>query len=174
MVNELGNYMLLEKNLTISKSDKPLKQFLEGVHEFKAKTVTVEEWATALDLKMPQVDSANTALDILRALSAERTQKIRGDLEQFIRGTKSELTFDLTASTPCKREVIGHHQYRHVRTDKVFPTRCLLPLGSRWYIMAAENIAHRLIREPVTEVGHGTLLKTPYALKSLHLWSRDR
>ena len=50
---------------------------------------------------------------------------------------------------------VGRHQYRHVRTDKVFPTRCLLPLGSRWNIMAAENIAHRLIREPVTQVGHG-------------------
>src|SRR5438094_913469 len=37
-----------------------------------------------------------------------------------------------------------------VSTDKVFPTRRLLPLGSRWNIMAAENIAHGLIREPVT------------------------
>jgi hypothetical protein len=45
--------------------------------------------------------------------------------------------------------------YRHVSTDKVFPTRRLLPLGSRWNIMAAENIAHRLIREPDTQVGHG-------------------
>ncbi len=88
LVNELGNCMLLEKNFNISKSNKPLKQFLEGVHEFKTGTVTVEEWAAALDLKMPQVDSSNTAIDILRALFAERTQKIRGDLEQFIRGTK--------------------------------------------------------------------------------------
>ena len=88
LVNELGNCMLLEKNFNISKSNKPLKQFLEGVHEFKTGTVTVEEWAAALDLKMAQVDSANTAIDILRALFAERTQKIRGDLEQFIRGTK--------------------------------------------------------------------------------------
>jgi hypothetical protein len=45
------------------------------------------------------------------------------------------------------REEVGRHQYRHVSTDKVFPTRCLLPFGSRWNIMAAENIAHRLIRE---------------------------
>jgi hypothetical protein len=39
------------------------------------------------------------------------------------------------------REEVGRHQYRHVSTDKVFPTRHLLPLGSRWNIMAAENIA---------------------------------
>jgi hypothetical protein len=31
----------------------------------------------------------------------------------------------------------------------------LLPFGSRWNIMAAEIIAHRLIREPETQVGHG-------------------
>src|SRR5260370_36313276 len=53
------------------------------------------------------------------------------------------------------REEVGGHQYRHVSTDKVFPTRRLLPLGSRWNIMAAENIAHRLIREPETQVCHG-------------------
>src|SRR5207253_6075575 len=47
------------------------------------------------------------------------------------------------------REKVGRHQHRHVRTDKVLPTRRLLPLGSRWNIMATENIAHRLIREPV-------------------------
>src|SRR6516164_7953244 len=54
-----------------------------------------------------------------------------------------------------QREEVGRHQYRHGSTDKVFPTRCLLPLRSRWNIMATENVAHRLIREPVTQVGHG-------------------
>jgi len=88
MVNELGNCMLLEKNFNISKSNKPLKQFLDGVHEIKAHKFTVEEWATALDLKMPQVDSANTPVAELHTLFADRTQKIRGDLEQFIRGAK--------------------------------------------------------------------------------------
>src|ERR1039458_4978169 len=45
------------------------------------------------------------------------------------------------------REEVGRHQYRHVSPDKVFPTRRLLPFGSRWNIMAAENVAHRLIDE---------------------------
>lgn len=98
MVNELGNCMLLEKNFNISKSNKPLKQFLEGVHEFKAGTVTVEEWATALDLKMSQVDSANTAVDVLRELFTDRTQKIRDDLEQFVRGTVARI--DLEPDSP--------------------------------------------------------------------------
>ena len=91
VVNELGNCMLLEKNFNISKSNKPLKKFLEQVHEFKDGQTKIEEWATALELTMPQVDSANTAADVLRTLFAERTKKIRGDLEQFVRGTKARI-----------------------------------------------------------------------------------
>lgn len=94
MVNELGNCMLLEKNFNISKSNKPLKQFLEGVHEFKEGTFSIEEWVTALDLEMPQVDSADTTIDVLRTLFSERTQKIRGDLEQFVRGAKSRIDLE--------------------------------------------------------------------------------
>jgi hypothetical protein len=83
--------MLLEKNFNISKSNKSLKDFLEGVHEFKEGTFTIEEWAAALDLKMPQVDSANTAVAVLRSLFTERTQTIRADLEQFVRGMKARI-----------------------------------------------------------------------------------
>jgi hypothetical protein len=90
-INELGNCMLLEKNFNISKSNRSLKEFLEGVHDFKEGRFTVEEWATALDLKMPQVDSANTAVEVLCPLFTERTQKIRGDLEQFVRGMKNRI-----------------------------------------------------------------------------------
>jgi hypothetical protein len=93
-VNELGNCMLLEKNFNISKSNKPLKQFLDAVHEIKEHKFTVEEWATALDLKMPQVDSADTAIADLRTLFSDRSQKIRGDLEQFIRGTKARVDLE--------------------------------------------------------------------------------
>ena len=94
LVNDLGNCMLLEKNFNISKSNSPLKEFLEGVHEFKNGTFTIEEWSTALDLKMPQVDSANTGIEILRTLFAERTQKICNDLEQFVRGTKGRIDLE--------------------------------------------------------------------------------
>jgi 5-methylcytosine-specific restriction endonuclease McrA len=90
-VNELGNCMLLDKNFNISKSNRPLKEFLEGVHEFKEGTFTIEGWAAALDLQMPQVDSANTGVEALRALFADRTQKIRAELEQFARGMKARI-----------------------------------------------------------------------------------
>lgn len=94
MVNELGNCMLLEKNFNISKSNKALKLFLEGVHEFKQGTLTLDEWAMALDLKMPQIDSANTTIEVLRTCFTERTQKIRGDLEQFVRGIKARIDLE--------------------------------------------------------------------------------
>lgn len=96
VVNELGNCMLLEKNFNISKSNKPLKEFLNEVHEFKSGALTIDEWAIALDLGMSQVDSAGTALEELRTLFGERTQKIRADLEQFIRGAISRVDLEAT------------------------------------------------------------------------------
>jgi hypothetical protein len=45
---------------------------------------------------MPQVDSATTTLDVLGSLFADRTLKIRGDLEQFARGMKARI--DLQAN----------------------------------------------------------------------------
>jgi hypothetical protein len=72
----------------------PLKQFLEGVHELRVGEFTVEEWATALDLEMPQVDSANAPVTALRTLITERTQKIRSDLEQFVRGIKTRVDIE--------------------------------------------------------------------------------
>jgi hypothetical protein len=93
-VNELGNCMLLEKNFNISKSDHPLKEFLLGVHEFRLGDLTIEEWAAALALEMSQVDSAATSVKELQKLFVERTQKIRADLEQFIRGVKERIDID--------------------------------------------------------------------------------
>lgn len=93
-VNELGNCMLLEKNFNISKSNHPLKKFLEEVHEFKTGELSLGEWAAALNLKMPQVDSANTPVDVLCELFAERSRLIRNDLEAFARGTKSRIDLD--------------------------------------------------------------------------------
>ena len=58
------------------------------------------------------------------------------------------------------REKDGRRQDRLVRTDKIFPTRCLLPFGSRWNIMAAENIAHRLIREPETRLAMAPTIRS--------------
>ena len=90
-VNELGNCMLLEKNFNISKSNLPLKEFLQGVHEFKEGTWTIEAWASALDLEMSQVDSGQASVEKLSELATDRTKKIQNDLEQFVRGTKTRI-----------------------------------------------------------------------------------
>jgi hypothetical protein len=90
-VNDLGNCMLLEKNFNISKSNRPLKEFLQGVYEFKEGKWTIEEWARALDLGIPLVDSGEAPIEELGELVAARTQKMRSDLEQFVRGTRSRV-----------------------------------------------------------------------------------
>jgi hypothetical protein len=93
-VNELGNCMLLEKNFNISKSNSTLKSFLEGVHEFKDKSLELEDWAAALDLNMAQVDCSTTPVETLQKLFSARSQKIRSDLEKFIRGASNRIDLD--------------------------------------------------------------------------------
>lgn len=97
-INELGNCMLLEKNFNISKSNQTLRAFLEKVHDFKNCTYTIANWAKALDLEMGQVDSTDTSVETLRLLFTDRTQKIRSDLEQFVRGTKSRVDLESNLS----------------------------------------------------------------------------
>jgi hypothetical protein len=106
-INELGNCMLLEKNFNISKSNQPLKAFLEEVHEFRNGALTIPNWAQALDLEMGQVDSTDTSVETLRWLFTDRTQKIRSDLEQFVRGTKSRVDLEpqlLAREENCPRD----------------------------------------------------------------------
>jgi hypothetical protein len=93
-VNELGNCMLLEKNFNISKSNSTLKSFLEGVHEFKDKRLVLVDWVAALDLNMALVDCSITPLETLQKLFSARSQKIRSDLEKFIRGASNRIDLD--------------------------------------------------------------------------------
>lgn len=62
-----------------------------GVHEFKEGSVTVEDWAKALELEMLQIDSSGTTVEQLIPLFADRSQKLRTELEQFIRGIKKRV-----------------------------------------------------------------------------------
>lgn len=87
-INQLGNCLLLEKSFNISKNNKPLKEFLDTIYDFKDGKIDLTEWIEALHLKMPQVDSKSTAVEALQELFSERTSKIRQDLEDFVRGTK--------------------------------------------------------------------------------------
>ena len=93
-VNELGNCMLLEKNFNISKSNSTLKSFLAGVHDFKDHKLELADWAAALDLDMAQVDCGITPVETLQKLFSARSQKIRSDLEKFIRGVSNRIDLD--------------------------------------------------------------------------------
>jgi Protein of unknown function DUF262 len=90
-VNEIGNCMLLEKNFNISKSNTSLKAFLDGVHEFSTGMLDMTSWASALDLDMAQVDCSTTPVDVLQRLFSARSERIRGDLSEFIRGTRDRV-----------------------------------------------------------------------------------
>jgi hypothetical protein len=83
--------MLLEKNFNISKSNTSLKAFLDGVHEFKNNQQDMTAWAAALDLNMEHVDCEGTPVEFLQKLFSERSDKIRSDLGEFIRGTKDRV-----------------------------------------------------------------------------------
>jgi hypothetical protein len=85
-VNDLGNCMLLEKNFNISKSNKPAKEFLQDVHEFKDGERTIESWAEGLGLEMSQLDPVSISVESLIQLFTHRTQRIKRDLEEFVRG----------------------------------------------------------------------------------------
>ena len=106
-VNDLGNCLLLEKNFNISKSNKPLKDFLEKIYEFQQGCPTIAEWAMALELDIAQVDSAATPPDILQQLFTARTQKIRKDLEEFVRGNKLRVDLDDLVAPPSKPAEAG-------------------------------------------------------------------
>lgn len=95
-VNQLGNCLLLEKTFNISKSNKPLKEFLDNVYDFKDGKLALSEWIAALNLEMPHVDSKNTTVNALQKLFFDRTAKIRLDLEDFVRGTKVRVDIDLS------------------------------------------------------------------------------
>lgn len=86
--------MLLEKNFNISKSNTSLKSFLDNVYEFKANKQILADWAAALDLNMEQVDCELTPVVRLQELFNIRSERIRNDLERFIRGGKDRVDLD--------------------------------------------------------------------------------
>jgi hypothetical protein len=84
----------LEKNFNISKSNSTLKAFLDGVHEFKDQKLELADWAAALDLDMAHLDCGATPLEALQKSFSARSQKIRTDLEKFIRGATNRIDID--------------------------------------------------------------------------------
>lgn len=88
LVNLLGNCSLLEKSFNISKSDKPLRSFMEQVHEIKEGKVLLSDWAQALGLPDAMLDAVAAEPDAILTAIQERDKAIRADLTEFVKGTK--------------------------------------------------------------------------------------
>ena len=87
-INLLGNCSLLDKSFNISKSDEPMRHFLQEVHEFKDGKVQMSDWETALSLTPTlTLPNGSAFADIKKAIQA-RDALIRKDLIEFIGGQK--------------------------------------------------------------------------------------
>jgi hypothetical protein len=91
LVNMLGNCSLLEKTFNISKSDKSLQSFMEQVHEIKEGKITMTAWSQALVLDGPMLDAAVATNDEIVLAIESRDKFIRGELIEFVKGTKNRL-----------------------------------------------------------------------------------
>jgi len=90
-MNSLGNCSLLEKTFNISKSDKELGTFLDDVHEFKTKTLSVKDWTQALGITDALVRPKATTLEKITESITAREKAIKDELNDFIRGTRARV-----------------------------------------------------------------------------------
>jgi hypothetical protein len=90
-INLLGNCSLLDKSFNISKSDEPMRKFLQEVHEFKEGKIQLEEWEGALSLSATlTAPEGSTLADIKKAVQT-RDALIRKELLDFIAGSKDRV-----------------------------------------------------------------------------------
>lgn len=94
VVNRLGNCALLEKSFNISKSDKPLKTFMDEVHEIKDGKVSLDAWSNALSISPPLLDPSAVPVDAIVTAIAEREKAIRSEVVEFVKGTRKRVDVD--------------------------------------------------------------------------------
>lgn len=87
-INLLGNCSLLDKSFNISKSDEPMRHFLEQVHEFKDGKVVMADWEVALSLNQTLTLPDSSAFAETKKAIQTRDALIRKDLIEFIGGQK--------------------------------------------------------------------------------------
>lgn len=86
-INSLGNCSLLDKSFNISKSDKPMWEFLKDVHEFKKNEIQRDVWESSLLLSktLTSPDAANFE-EIIESIE-NRDKLIRKELVDFLMGS---------------------------------------------------------------------------------------
>lgn len=90
-INLLGNCSLLDKSFNISKSDKPMWEFLKEVHEFKDGTLTRNAWEKALSLTETLTSPERSTLALIKEAVQTRDNLIRRDLTDFISGIQNRM-----------------------------------------------------------------------------------
>jgi hypothetical protein len=78
----------LDKSFNISKSDAPMWEFLEDVHEFKEGKIGRAAWEAALSLSEDLTEPDGYSLGELRKTLLVRDATIRRDLAEFIAGSR--------------------------------------------------------------------------------------
>ena len=87
-MNSIGNCLLLNKTFNISKSDQELATFLEVVHEFKNKTMVIDEWASTMTISPAMLRPKSVAFDAISAEIEKREATIKQELVEFIQGKR--------------------------------------------------------------------------------------
>lgn len=89
--NRLGNCSLLDKSFNVSKSNKPLKSFINEVHEFKNNKVAAADWAKSLAIGEIMLDPSNATTTSIKVAIDERDELIRKEVIEFVKGTRSRV-----------------------------------------------------------------------------------
>lgn len=87
-MNAIGNCFLLTKSFNIAKGADPLGAFLNRVHEFKTKALTVDGWANDLGLDAMLVQPVGKSAAEVRAVVDARTAAMKSELKEYLAGTR--------------------------------------------------------------------------------------
>lgn len=87
-INTLGNCTLLDKSFNVSKSDAPMRELLEKVHEFKEGKVKMSDWESALSLSETLTNPVNTSIADIKEALRIRDSLLRKELCEFINGVR--------------------------------------------------------------------------------------
>jgi hypothetical protein len=87
-VNRLGNSLLLEKTFNISKKQKPLKELLEQLKDFKTDSTHLAAWSSAMHLATKHCDPTGLSKLELYKLIESRETAMKIELKEFIKGLR--------------------------------------------------------------------------------------
>ena len=89
-INQIGNCMLLEKNFNISKSNRPLSDWLDEIDSMGDEVVR-NEWLDSFHIDECMSGPANRSLTELVETFEARTEAIRKEMVEYVRGERERV-----------------------------------------------------------------------------------